>query len=663
MKGNTLMSSRHLRIVEWEVEGLRCPDHKIMFGRNNTSALWPCTLIQMPNGTGKTTTLQLIKAALSGVNDGAEWTPDDVRAMAKRGADNDTGRFRISLLHDERRLTITMSFDFEEGSVSYATTLPSGMKAGFSPPPVLRRFLRPEIIAFLVFDGELAQHLINREHSNARSVIDGLFQIHSVSRLMKHVQDYWEAKTAKVTAKKLRGLARRRNKVKRLQTLVEKRERAQGRVEADFSSVSRLRAEKEAKFRDALVAREDHLERIQAADKRYRRAVERKRAVTADIVRIIKNPCAFSGVVTSALGALKLALDQAKLPESAAREFFTELSQQPVCVCGRPLDSETRSAIRTRAVEYLGSDDVALLNAMKASIADAKSSNPPPHAVLDRLSTQLVVELRRVGEHRTTLAEIEEEAAAGDPRLEAVHDEIEELRKREQQLNARRKKFHDPTETAGDNETTGIAVLRRRRAVAERKLAEITNTIEIRDKRDVVTALLERARSTARETLGAMICSEANDRVRRLMPNNRIRIKEVNRFLSLDGQEAGSTGENLGVAYAFLASLFSRSEFTLPVVVDSPANPIDLEVRAQVGRLIPNLSKQFVAFTISSERRGFLEALEDVANHKIQYVTLFRKGEEGLEGRARMEQHVRETTDGMLVEGRRFFRKFQLDEE
>ena len=77
--------------------------------------------------------------------------------MAKRDADNDDGLFRISVLHDNRRCTITMGFDFVEGTVSYSTTHPSGLKRGFSPPSSLRRFLRPEIIAFLVFDGELAQ--------------------------------------------------------------------------------------------------------------------------------------------------------------------------------------------------------------------------------------------------------------------------------------------------------------------------------------------------------------------------------------------------------------------------------------------------------------------------------------------------------------------------
>ena len=64
-------------------------------------------------------------------------------------------------------------------------------------------------------------------------------------------------------------------------------------------------------------------------------------------------------------------LDRVKLPESAAREFFEELSEERECVCGRPIDEAIRTVIRDRAQQYLGSEDVSLLNAMKSAVADA----------------------------------------------------------------------------------------------------------------------------------------------------------------------------------------------------------------------------------------------------------------------------------------------------
>ena len=147
------------------------------------------------------------------------------------------------------------------------------------------------------------------------------------------------------------------------------------------------------------------------------------------------------------------------------------------------------------------------------------------------------------------------------------------------------------------------------------------------------------------------------------MPNNRIRIARIEQCLFLENQEAGSTGENLCVAYAFLASLFGRARSGLPFVVDSPANPIDLKVRGEVADLLPKLTDQFIAFTISSERAGFVEPLDNAAGGAVQYVTMFRKGNTELEERARSGEGCRESVDGITVHGAEFFREFQLERE
>ena len=84
------------------------------------------------------------------------------------------------------------------------------------------------------------------------------------------------------------------------------------------------------------------------------------------------------------------------------------------------------------------------------------------------------------------------------------------------------------------------------------------------------------------------------------------------------------------VAYGFMATLFSNTERELPFVVDSPANSIDNKVREEVAELIPNLTEQFIAFTISSERNNFVKPLEKACASKVKYITLFRKGDKEL---------------------------------
>jgi DNA sulfur modification protein DndD len=125
-----------------------------------------------------------------------------------------------------------------------------------------------------------------------------------------------------------------------------------------------------------------------------------------------------------------------------------------------------------------------------------------------------------------------------------------------------------------------------------------------------------------------------------------------------------SVGQTLSVNYAFLATLFNHSEHQLPFIVDSPAGSLDLKVRPEVARLIPSLCYQFVAFTISSERQSFVNVLHQAANQQVQYLTIFRKT-------SRMNamlqnvprDRIKETVDGVIVNGNDFFEWFDLDEE
>lgn len=97
--------------------------------------------------------------------------------------------------------------------------------------------------------------------------------------------------------------------------------------------------------------------------------------------------------------------------------------------------------------------------------------------------------------------------------------------------------------------------------------------------------------------------------------------------------------------------------------MDSPAGPIDLAVRPKIGELIPNLTGQFIAFTISSERERFIAPLKRASNTDVQFVTLFRRGSAELEEIAHAKGAVIETDDGMNVSGEDFFNEFQLEEE
>lgn len=652
-----------VRILGWSAEGLRCPDHSVEFTAAEGDDTWPVTLLQMPNGTGKTTTLKLLRAALSGSAGRRGWSEEEVDALQKKDSEEDRGRFTVDLGVDERRVSFILDFDFERGALEYRTTLPSGMKEGFHPPREFAPFARENFVRFFVFDGELAEQLISPEHSDAAQAIDDLFQLEIFLTLSTRVEEYWEAKVEDRTATAQRGLSRRRNRVQRLRERLDELVAKRTQLREELDETKAKLEKKEERFSDELEEQQDQKERLLEAQNELKDAEGNVERTTARIVEAIKNPCSFAEGVVQRLQDLKDSLDRVQLPESAAREFFVELASQEECVCGRRLDDESRAAIAERAEQYLGSENVSFLNAMKSQIDDQFHPRPERHAEkLGETVEDLRGAISEVSRLRTRRDAIEAEAATEDPRLEGARQELKRLRERKEELKHKLAEFDDTTDVGPDENVQGISVLRKRLTEARNRLAEITDTLTLKRKRDVMDDILTQAHDLARQELGRVICTETNDRIAQLMPDNPIRVEKIERCLALEGQKSGSKGENLTIAYAFLSTLFNRAEHRLPFIVDSPANPIDLEIRRQVGRLVPRLGRQFIAFTISSERNGFLGPLES-STSEIQYLTLFNKANPKVEVSGGVGARVEESTDGMVVHGREFFRQFQVNEE
>lgn len=214
------------------------------------------------------------------------------------------------------------------------------------------------------------------------------------------------------------------------------------------------------------------------------------------------------------------------------------------------------------------------------------------------------------------------------------------------------------------DQTWSIPTLQKGLARAKKEFSQISDTLDKKDRAETLGGICDRAYAISREKLGDAIRDQTNECIKGLMPNNKLRISGFNKCLLLDGKSGASAGETLGVAYAFLSTLFSRQEFQLPFVVDSPAGPLDHPKRNTVAQLIPNLAGQFIAFVISTERQGFQDVLEKQVPGNIQYITICREQDYPPGGGSSSNPSgVTRTTDGVLVLGREFFESFQVATE
>lgn len=648
-----------MQVLGWKAEGLRCPDHEIDFCKSENIP-HGVSLIQMPNGTGKTTTLSLLRAALSGSAAKGGWDGAEMRKYRKLDSDQGHGSFEVGLMLGPERVTIIMNFDFEASRVRYKTTRGEGQVDGFEPPYEFRRFMSETFVEAFVFDGELAERLLDEKYLRAEEIVEDLFQVGTLKKLEDKVTEHWERLTKKSPTED-KALTRRQNKLDKLRERLKRSKAEKERLEHQRDEASAQLQKQHDTYEQEISKENSRAQELDARKEAVASLRGRVREEGLDILDVMRAPNALSPVFARKLHDLKIGLDRVKLPESAAREFFTELADEDFCVCGRPIDDHVKEVIHSRAEQYLGSDDVTLLNSMKTAIQDAvgESHEAAEEGLRSKLnSLGIAMEDERAARNEVDL--LQRAAEQADPAVRVASEEIKKLEKTLADIGRDLEKY-----TNGDTteNTCDVDVLTDRVKDAENDVAEITKTIALKRKRDVLRAILREAYNSARRGILDEVREDANQRIAELMPHNKIRIARIEKCLMLEGKEGGSVGENLSVAYAFLASLFNRSEHQLPFIVDSPANPIDLANRSRIGPLIPQLTRQFIAFTISSEREQFVPNLQQASSGEVQFITLFRKVDEQLNEDARATPSYMETADGIVVHDESFFNDFQVQVE
>ncbi|GAB4179075.1 MAG: hypothetical protein Fur006_12030 [Coleofasciculaceae cyanobacterium] len=656
--------SLQLTLLGWSASGLRCPDHEVRLCTPNSSTPYQVTLVQMPNGTGKTTTLNMLRGTLSG--SARQWHPQKIRELRRSGDSAELGKFIVRLAINGNPLTFELNLNFNKGKVDYRTSYGAGIQDGFFPPPKLRKFLNPEFVNLFVFDGELANNLLDAKQTRAREAIDSLFQLSLLKELAKVFEENWERHAETASSKSIKGLNRRKNALKRLKDRLNKIQKEQEYLHLQKSHL-KLEIQKAHTEYDQALSKDQNIgSRLQDIKTQLETAEKGVDWKVQNVITQMRDPQRIIPGLAASLMNLKGNLDRLKLPTSTSKEFFEELAEAEECVCGRTMDDATRQAVRDRAKNYLGEDEVGVLNSIKSDIATYCSEEAESyHQKLQEQLQDLVTFIRKRDELKTQLHSLEEERLKqGDSELEEKKNRLDKLREQLDTCTKRLQEIERSPHSKPNEDTDCLKELVQLIKKAEEDVAEATNTLKLKHKTDIAQKILSQAHQQAREELRKFIIEETNQRITQLLSRDPVLLEDIQDSLKLQGRGGASMGQTLSVSYAFLATLFNRSDHQLPFIVDSPAGALDLNVRPEVARLIPSLCDQFVAFTISSERQSFVDVLHQAANQQVQYLTLFRKTSRmnSLWQNIATEQRT-ETVDGVIVKGKDFFDCFDLDEE
>lgn len=650
-----------LKLIGWSAKGFRCPDHQVEL-LNDHGKPYHVTLIQMPNGTGKTTTLDLLRLTLSG--GATNYSNQYIRSFAKEEDTVVPGVMEVRLLVDEKVVTFVMTFDYSQGKASYKTTYRSGQQSGFVAPQEIRKFLNPDFINYFILDGELAEKLLNNQQAAAQDVIDALFQVDSLKKIGTKIEDYWSQVASGVTTRTEQGFNRQKNLVDEIKARLNVLEKESAVLDEKIKTLSSKLIDEKSEHQAAIENNKAQNSELLNAKTRLHELEKEQISNTSILLDLCASPQNLSGLFANSILNLKLGLDRVKLPEAAAREFFEELCDEPECICGREINPKIAITIRAKASQYLGSDDVSLLNSLKTAIDEAVGDDPQEHRLaLNDQVDELKQKVRAVSEYRTLVEELTRKASEMDPRLKQAQDEIERLTRELKEAELNREKYDSQETPARIDTIYGLEILRNRLAEAEHYLAEITDTLAIRQKTAIIKSILDDAYTRATKQISTELVEETNENLKKWLPNNNLEVESIHGHLRLKGKDKGSVGENLSVAYGFLSTLFNRTTHSLPFIVDSPAGALDNTVRRSIGETIPQLTGQFVTFIISSERQKFIDEGIEKATNDIQYITIFRKRISDYLASAEKYQHTTMSDDGVMVDSKEFFEHFDLISE
>lgn len=659
-----------IEIIGWSCTGFRCPDMSVLL--TNGGVIPRVALIQMPNGTGKTTTLNLLKATLTG--EAKDWTPGKVAEFRRSSDSASTGNFEVELRVDERPLTLGLELDFEIGKASYSTRSPDvgGYNRDWTPPPGVRRFLTRKFVDLFIFDGELANRLLSADESRADEAIEALCQLDLLDDIRSNAQKFWEEQAlAAGGASTSKGLTRYQRIAEGLNARLRDLRRELQEVDARLAVVDERAALLTDKVQQQLHADVSSREARERATLAKTKVDEEINAAVQDVLGRMRRPEALAGAFAHTLRAMKSHLDRVKLPESTSRQFFTELADEDLCICGRPISEHERQLILARAEEFLGDELVGALNSLKNDID--RLSDAEAESALLKAAEDLGALRGRSSALATELEQLEALSLSKAPEdFSAVRSELSALEGEATRLNERRDKLKSPA-TRGDAQlltsssdvahTVSIKAAERQLEVVNREIARISGTMDLRARIDLLKEILADARTRAREYLKDVLVRSCNAKLSVVLKGDPIEIERIDRSLVLRGRASGSAGQNLAVGYTFLAEALHRGTHVFPLIVDSPAGPLDHPVRREVASMVPNLCSQFIAFTISTEREGFLEPLERAAGGDVKYLTAFRKTLGNADLMRDLPVTAVQTEQSVVVDGRDYFVRFAKESE
>lgn len=637
----------NLRILKWSYKNIRGVNNLSISVEKELNIPYKINLIMMPNGFGKTTTQTLFRAIFDG--SAVDWDYDKVTGFKPPNSDDMFGEFKVTLLIDNNIFVVYLKLEYSDGKAFYQTSRVAdqgGLENGHKLPSFLKSAFTPEFVKRFVFDGELAKDIIGSQSQQAERTIRYLYQLNRLGEMKQRVTAIVQEKQKnmeKTNTKTEQGLTKLRSEKNTITRVLKN-------LQIEKQQLENEKELKENRLNFVVKEISEHIKSDETLKEQVEMLEQEKISIengisekSQSILNDFRNPFLLSQAIANKLSLLSSKMQTLKLPRTMSKQFFEELAEHDNCICGRTIGSVEKAYIIGKADEFLGEDQIGVINTIKSSIK-GRVYNEELIEEVNALNSLIVkrdklksdwdrIQNQRTDEGDIELQNLELERNDLEVRLENVTEKLRTLTTND--------KFEKEQLTYQEN----IPLCNDKLTDIEEKIAEATNTVTLLNNSEKLKRILTEIDNVTINKLKDRIKDETNEKLTRIIQAEHIEVEEIKGYLKLADKSGASEGQSLAIAYSFLGSMFETSSHNLPFIVDSPAGSLDLSVRRQVSKTISHLFDQLIIFITSGERDGFTEYFYQIED-EVQFLTISK-----------------ENQGTLCIEGKETFDSFQDEEE
>lgn len=440
--------SVRLLSISWEnIRAFHSLNAPLMHGDSHTD--WPADKsiwLQMPNGTGKTSTLRLIRSVFIGRLWSKDESDTNVRGWrritsvdkSKQAYSNAKSTFKLRLKIDDQNWAIRIELNYGANTYEFFTHHPTeGVIEGWHPPYKFKKVFEGNIrlVELFIFDGETVDRMLSQ--ADSKLLDDAIRQFSGVAEIYGLVGDRTDGKYTGGRLTSIRNeLERevgRENSAGNAQKLTQLASLEQATIEK-METLKGEREEHKKQLADAqtdLDEVKDELRKIENNyGKKYEKALELQGEIakrrlgmieTTEQLRLgLLNPRLTFSLKWKDFVAFHQSHIDGNLPEDVGYGWLKNLTLQKKCICGEPMTPSMSNHIRTNFSLYLDSTKRGVVSSVQSEFV---RDEPQPERIEDLVS-RLKMQQADIKTHQTRYEQ--DFAKYADPEVQVKKRSLEE---------------------------------------------------------------------------------------------------------------------------------------------------------------------------------------------------------------------------------------------